>query len=101
MLPVLLGQTPDHQAFARLLQHLSAAAHFIKHMIGQALKALHIDIHNAVRRVARHQILLGLHGKLFRHEQHIPLPGMGNGIPDDLLLQTVRFSRTGTADDQL
>ena len=48
-----------------------------------------------------HYILLGLHGKLLRHDQKILLLWMFHGKADHFVVQICSFSGTGTAQNQL
>ena len=92
----------EHHGLSHVIQHRQALhRQFFKHPVGQALKADNINIHHTVVRMQRHNLLLGLHGKLFRHQGKIAAAGICHGLADQILIQPGCLSRAGTSDDKL
>ena len=82
---LLLGDAAQNQVLARILQDPAVlASHFAKDPVRQTFKAQHVDIHDPVPGMHPHQILLGLHSKLFRHNDQELLLRILHGPPDHL-----------------
>ena len=74
-LPAFLRRyLPQHHRLAHIIQNLQILhRQFFKHPVRQPLKADNINIHCSMIRMKSHNILLCLHGKLFRYKDKIPL----------------------------
>ena len=86
--PLLLHYPLQHQGFPGILQHRpGVSAHLLENPVGEALKAEHVDIQDAAPAAHGHQLLLGLHAELLRHDHQIPSVRMPPGLVQHSLIQ--------------
>jgi hypothetical protein len=76
-------------------------AHFLKDPVCKALETEDVNVHDAPPGVHHHQILLRLHGKLFRHEDQKLFFRRFRRFLDDFFKYVVGFSRSGISQNQL
>ena len=87
VLPFFGGHFSKDHGFAHVVQHLGMLhRQLLEHPVGQTLKAYDINVHGSVVRVQGHDIFLGLHGKLFRHNGYILDMGFFYGLADQMFI---------------
>ena len=99
---MLLHQLLQYQAFACVVQkHFPGAAHLLKYAVGKALEAEHVNIQDSFSRMHFYHVLLGLHGKLLRHNNIVQLSRILQRFLYNPLAGVMCFPDSGTSDNKL
>ncbi len=92
----------EYQALSCVVQYRNVLpAHLLQNPVSQAAKTEHVYVQDTALVVQKHQILLGLHGKLIRHNHQKILPGVFSRPPGNLFIQLPALSRPGRAEVKL
>ena len=99
---MLLYHLLQHHTLTGFFQKDAAvSSNFLQNTVCKTLKAQDINIQDSPARTHLHQCLLGLHGKLLRHDHIKKLLRMQPCLFYDILISITGFSASGTSYNKL
>ena len=100
--PLLSRHLAKHQTLSRIIQNRQfLAAHLFHNPMGQSAEAQNVNIHNRVAGMFHHQVHLGLHGKLIRHDKQVIFIRMLQGLVYDMVMQFFALAGARSAEIKL